>query len=200
MRKILKFTIAEPSDILFAGLEAILRQINAAYRVFRAREPEQIRVHLQMEQPDVLMVNPVFMGGETLAKLRSETDRPDLICVALVSDLPGLRLSDEYDARILLYDGFEQIRERISALSPRQEEEREKTLSHREKEIITYVVKGFTNKQIADELCLSQHTVITHRRNIAAKLQIHSPAGLTIYAIVNKLVKLDEVKEGIKEE
>jgi regulator of cell morphogenesis and NO signaling len=51
-----------------------------------------------------------------------------------------------------------------------------------------------TNKQIADELCLSTHTVITHRRNISAKLQIHSVAGLTIYAIVNKMVELDEVK------
>jgi regulator of cell morphogenesis and NO signaling len=51
-----------------------------------------------------------------------------------------------------------------------------------------------TNKQIADELRLSTHTVITHRRNISAKLQIHSTAGLTIYAIVNKLVELDEVK------
>ena len=67
-------------------------------------------------------------------------------------------------------------------------------MSQREKEIVSYVVKGFTNKQIADKLCLSQHTVITHRRNIANKLQIHSSAGLTIYAIVNKLVTLEEVK------
>ncbi|MBO4984625.1 MAG: helix-turn-helix transcriptional regulator [Bacteroides sp.] len=67
-------------------------------------------------------------------------------------------------------------------------------LSQREKEIITCVVKGMTNKAIAEQLFLSIHTVITHRRNIARKLQIHSPAGLTIYAIVNKLVSLEEVK------
>lgn len=56
-----------------------------------------------------------------------------------------------------------------------------------------------TSKQIADHLCISTHTVITHRRNIVAKLQIHSPAGLTIYAIVNKLVELSDVKESIGE-
>ncbi len=67
-------------------------------------------------------------------------------------------------------------------------------LSQREKEIIACVVKGKTNKETANELCLSIHTVITHRRNIARKLQIHSPAGLTIYAIVNKLVELSDVK------
>lgn len=69
-------------------------------------------------------------------------------------------------------------------------------LSAREREIIVCVVKGLTNKEIADELCISTHTVITHRRNIAAKLQIHSAAGLTIYAIVNKLVELSEISVG----
>lgn len=67
-------------------------------------------------------------------------------------------------------------------------------LSQREKEIIRCVATGLSNKEIADELCLSVHTVTTHRRNIAAKLQIHSPAGLTIYAIVNKIVKLQDIK------
>lgn len=67
-------------------------------------------------------------------------------------------------------------------------------LSAREKEIIACVVKGMTNKETAESLFLSVHTVITHRRNIARKLQIHSPAGLTIYAIVNKLVELSDIK------
>lgn len=68
------------------------------------------------------------------------------------------------------------------------------TLSQREKEIIGCVAKGMTNKEIADALFLSVHTVTTHRRNISNKLQIHTPAGLTIYAIVNKLVKLEDIK------
>ena len=67
-------------------------------------------------------------------------------------------------------------------------------LSQREKEIITCVVKGMSNKEIADHLYLSIHTVITHRRNIARKLKIHSPTLLTVYAIVNKLVDISEVK------
>jgi DNA-binding NarL/FixJ family response regulator len=68
------------------------------------------------------------------------------------------------------------------------------TLSAREKDIIRCVAKGMANKEIADTLCLSVHTVTTHRRNISSKLQIHSPAGLTIFAILNHLVALDEVK------
>lgn len=70
-------------------------------------------------------------------------------------------------------------------------------LSQREREIITCVVKGMSNKEIAEYLYISIHTVITHRRNIARKLQIHSPTLLTVYAIVNKLVDISEVKVSI---
>ena len=87
--------------------------------------------------------------------------------------------------------------ERLASESPRAG--RPEPLSAREREIIVCVVKGLTNKQIADALCISTHTVITHRRNIAAKLQIHSAAGLTIYAIVNNLVELSEIRETIHE-
>ena len=67
-------------------------------------------------------------------------------------------------------------------------------ISDREKDVIISLVQGMSNKEIADHLCISVNTVITHRRNIARKLQIHSPAGLTIYAIVNNLVDISSVK------
>ena len=83
--------------------------------------------------------------------------------------------------------------------APMAKEEKTATddLSQREKEIITCVVKGMSNKEIAESLYISIHTVITHRRNIARKLQIHSPTLLTVYAIVNKLVDISEVKVNL---
>ena len=67
-------------------------------------------------------------------------------------------------------------------------------LSEREKEVIVHVVRGMSNKEIAEQMFISPNTVMTHRRNIARKLNIRSAAGLTIYAIVNGLVKLEDVK------
>ena len=67
-------------------------------------------------------------------------------------------------------------------------------LSERELDVLIQVVKGLSNKEIADVLCISTHTVITHRKNITRKLNIHSTAGLTIYAIVNKLINLDALE------
>ena len=66
-------------------------------------------------------------------------------------------------------------------------------LSEREKDVLREVVNGLSNKEIADVLCISVHTVISHRKNISRKLNIHSPAGLTIYAIVNNLVDISKL-------
>ncbi len=66
-------------------------------------------------------------------------------------------------------------------------------LGKREREIIAAVAKGMSNKEIADKLCISVHTVATHRRNICSKLEIHSSAGLTVYAILNGIVDLKDI-------
>lgn len=91
----------------------------------------------------------------------------------------------------------EEVRQRpVTAGDDREEGEDSGSggLSEREKEVIVEVVRGRSNKEIAEHMFISVNTVMTHRRNISRKLQIHSPAGLTIYAIVNGLVKLDDVK------
>jgi regulator of cell morphogenesis and NO signaling len=76
--------------------------------------------------------------------------------------------------------------------------EKNESLTDREIEVLTCVVKGMTNKEIAQQLFLSTHTIISHRRNITRKLEIHSTAGLTIYAIVNKLISIEDIKAVIE--
>lgn len=66
-------------------------------------------------------------------------------------------------------------------------------LSPREREIVTQIALGKSNKEIADALYLSVHTVTTHRRNIIAKLKLHSAAAITIFAVINHLVDLDDI-------
>lgn len=61
-------------------------------------------------------------------------------------------------------------------------------ISARESEIIRYVAEGLTNKEIADKLFLSAHTVTTHRKNIMAKLGVNNTAGLVLFAIKNNIV------------
>ena len=144
----------------------------------------------------MLIINPSLTDEEMLRELQQKSLR----LIAFQSALADARLMQRFDAVVSIYDTAEQIKEKLLQLHGSEAGGKEHdTLSAREREIVVCVVKGMTNKQIAEKLCLSLHTVITHRRNIAGKLQIHSPAGLTIYAIVNKLVELSEIKETISD-
>lgn len=67
-------------------------------------------------------------------------------------------------------------------------------LSEREREVIRLVAMGLSNKEIADRMFIAVNTVMTHRRNISRKLDIHATAGLTIYAIVNGIINVEDVK------
>lgn len=75
------------------------------------------------------------------------------------------------------------------------EEGGENALSPREREVVSCLAMGLSNKEIASKLNISINTVITHRKNIATKLSIHSVAGITIYAIVNNLVDINSAKQ-----
>ena len=67
------------------------------------------------------------------------------------------------------------------------------TLSKREEAVVRCIALGMTNKEIAEHLFISTHTVIAHRKNITRKLAIKTVSGLTVYAILNKLVKFEEI-------
>ena len=71
--------------------------------------------------------------------------------------------------------------------------EKGKGLSEREINVLQQIVKGYTNKEIADHLSISLNTVLTHRKNITAKLGIKTVSGLTFYAMMNGIVSVEEI-------
>lgn len=78
---------------------------------------------------------------------------------------------------------------------PLQKNENDESLSEREREIVICIARGMSDKDVADKLFISINTVLTHRKNIFRKLDIHSISGLTIYAVVNGLITLDEIRD-----
>ena len=147
-----------------------------------------------MHKPDVLIVNPALPGYFTLQHLKEESGCAEMKCIALLYSVSDSVLLRSYDEQINIYDSPDEIKHKLERLNaevlPDDEPEgddEQQSLSSREKEIVVCVVKGMTNREIADRLFLSTHT--------ARKLQIHSASGLTIYAIVNKLVELGDIKQ-----
>ena len=190
----IRIVIAENSVIIRNGMTAVLKRVPNL-----KIQPMEV-LFIRMHTPDILIVNPVFDGYFDLNRFRENPRTSHIKCIALQGALLDTTLLNKYDGVISIFDDMDTITGKILQLLQRDSgnediEEESESLSYREKEIVVCVVKGMTNKEIASKLCLSIHTVITHRRNIVRKLQIHSPAGLTIYAIVNKLVELDDVKK-----
>lgn len=74
-----------------------------------------------------------------------------------------------------------------------EDDSRQLPISNREIEVLALVARGFINKEIADRLCISLPTVITHRKNICEKLNIRSVSALTIYAVMHGIVSIDEI-------
>ena len=85
------------------------------------------------------------------------------------------------------------IQNLLDPANPSESEALSTKLSPRETTIVRMVSMGLTNRQIAEKLFLSAHTVMTHRKNISSKLGIKSVSGLTIYAIVNNIITIEEV-------
>lgn len=199
--KALKLAVAEPSAILRCGIIAVLRRLPAPdVDILEIGDIAQIAAQLTRHRPDVLVVNPASLGFCTPQQLRAQTGCDGMRCIALQLAVTDAAMLSAYDEVLSVYDSVETLRRKIvRPVDEAPREERQEPLSVREREIVVCIVRGMSNKQIAETLCISTHTVITHRRNIVAKLQIHSPAGLTIYAIVNKLVDLSEIRDSITE-
>ena len=197
--EVIRIAIAETSVIIRGGLTAALKRLpNVKVQPIELLSIEALHDCVRTQCPDMLIVNPAFGDYFDIGKFREETSGKKIRVIALVTSFVDASLLSKYDESISIYDDLERLSKKISGLLnvPSEEEdlENQDALSQREKEIVICVVKGMTNKEIAEKLFLSIHTVITHRRNISKKLQIHSAAGLTIYAIVNKLVTLNDVK------
>ncbi len=194
-----RFVVADNSFIVRSGLVSVLRHIpGLTATAFDVKTQESLRNYVAMHHPDVVIVNPVFDGLFDVKAFKAEFKQEDMRVVAISTAVLDQNVLSGYDEHFLLYDSPDDVYEKIKKVLMAEKQETTsstESLSNREREIIVCVVKGMTNKEIAEKLCLSIHTVITHRRNISNKLQIRSAAGLTIYAIVNKLVDIKDVKD-----
>ncbi|MDE6555328.1 MAG: LuxR C-terminal-related transcriptional regulator, partial [Duncaniella sp.] len=149
--------------------------------------------------PDLLIADPALLSQDSFNRLH-ESGVP---VPALQLHLMSQSLSDRYDGVVSLTDRpadfcskiINLLKSESSSVAPSA---KASELSPREKEVVCALVKGCSNKEIASEMNVSVNTIMTHRRNIASKLQLHSPAALTIYALATGLVSLDDVKASLE--
>ncbi|NPA67503.1 MAG: response regulator transcription factor [Chlorobi bacterium] len=191
------FLILEKSYVIRSGLLQIITDFPETGKVYELETRKNLHKTLKKENPDVLIVN---------AKLTD--DIPDFITVIKEKNkniksvvFAGTKRANDnfpgFDLKISVdeakNDIIEKLKKLIRSIRPEISEDTNE-LSEREKDIVKQVALGKTNKEISEILFISIHTVMTHRKNITRKLGIKTVSGLTVYAILNNLIKIDETK------
>lgn len=187
-----KVILIESAEIVAAGIVAIIE-----------RHPE-FEVEQVLSNPgyfnsnsdvDIIIINPAVIDYNERLDIRSYLGGTNAAIIALTHSNHEENVLRQYDECLGIYDNSTRIIQKLKNAIEQNEQNPKSDineLSSRERDILTAVAKGKTNKEIADEFNISIYTVISHRRNISQKLGINSIPGLTVYAIMNKLVDISD--------
>jgi DNA-binding NarL/FixJ family response regulator len=190
-----KVLIVEPSYIITEGLVKILGDSISLEVLSPLHDVECLNGRLATGRPDILLLNPTLLSSAGCNALNGiMQEYPQMAIVALV-----YQYVENFVIRI--FNGVVDIREKkehisvilldcCSSLSVSDaSEDNSYELTKRETDVLVLIAKGLMNKEIAERLNISIHTVISHRKNITRKTNIKSVAGLAMYALMNNLVE-----------
>lgn len=175
--------------------DLIDREKGTEVTVHTLRDPFTLLQTVKRLRPDIVIVSCNVCSPPMIETVRTIADLPKARFVLYCETVTDELLAERCEGHLSAEESDKEVIDLITSLLTADErEEVPGELTPRERDIIIGVVKGMTNKEIADELFISPNTVTTHRRNIVKKLDIHSASGLTVYAIMNKLVSLQDIE------
>ena len=138
----------------------------------------------------ILILNELFDFEQDLI---NHARLEDKVLIPLVEELELLACNSPGQR----HDAEQQLLKKLNRMiseEPLPVVESDSQLSARETDVLRLLVKGYSNKEVSNELFISTHTAISHRKNISRKLNIKSVAGLTVYAIINGITTMEELK------
>lgn len=188
-----RIVLIEPSEIVATGVGSIIEK-NPEFTVVQTLGSLGY-LNANNSDIDIIIINPAVIDYNERLDIRSYLGGTGAAIVALTHSNYEESVLRQYDECIGIYDNTARIIQKLkSAFETKMQNPKNdiNELSGRERDILAAVAKGMTNKEIADEFNISIYTVISHRRNISQKLGINSIPGLTVYAIMNKLVDISD--------
>jgi len=188
----INIVFTEPSDIVFEGISNLLLKSESHYYIFRVKDLDELTQFCIRENPDIVIINPVAIQNRISDFIKLKKSFSHVSWIGLIYSFFDDVLINRFTSIINITDTAEIIAEKISSTLEKcnSNSQEQDELSERETDVLVLLVKGLSNKEIADKLNISVHTVITHRKNIIEKTGIKSLPGLTIYAISKKITPL----------
>lgn len=186
-----RVAIVEPSAIVAEGVGVLLRASADIDVIATYASPAELQ-RLRSQDVDVVVASLSFVRDIELLRLGGDTP-----VVGIQSSLADVDTLRRFTAVVSLYSTDSELQQSIRDVVDAPVAEHSHTESHelseRECDVLVLVARGLTNKEIANELNISPHTVMSHRKNIAHKTGIRSVAGLTVYAVLNKLIDSEQL-------
>jgi|LSQX01.3.fsa_nt_gb DNA-binding NarL/FixJ family response regulator len=195
MRKMVHIIVVEPSPIIYEGLVQIIGKSELVFRIKQAGSLEEAERYLCARPNCLVILNPAFIQHNLREFSALKGKWPGVQWVALIYIYLDPQVLALFDGQISISDPSSVLVtsiQKVMLTEPVQAaEKREEVLSEREIEVLKLLALGMSNKEIAEKLNISVNTVITHRKNITQKTGIKTVSGLTIYAVINKLISLE---------
>jgi DNA-binding NarL/FixJ family response regulator len=187
--------IVEPSRIIFQGLVSMITDTGRNFHIFHAADLTALQHLSARNPPDLVILNPSFLQSDLKTFQTFRNEQPAVKWIGIVYSFFDQRLLALLDGTIsineLQHSIIGVIQQVIKSPKAQDPDSAQESLSDRETEVLQLLVTGLANKEIADKLNISTHTVITHRKNISIKTGIKSVSGLTLYAVVKGFISVD---------
>ena len=187
--------ICEASEIIANGLAEVIDSMAQFDVVARIESPEHLNEKITASDANIVIINPLLLGyqnKEFINQLGKE--HPQLIIIALATAYLDHSVLTPYSGVIEINDTRSKIISKMNEFAQSETTKKDDVeLSKREIDVLVAVAKGMMNKEIADLMNISIHTVISHRKNITRKTGIKSVSGLTVYALLNNLIDESEL-------
>ena len=198
--KAINIIIVETSHIIYEGLFSILNKTTQHYNIHltdNLANLQQINIRIKA---DVIIINPGIIQNQTKDFNALKTEFENTIWIGIVYTFFDKQVLSLFDEIIYINDTPNKIITLIQNLFIAGQQQnnqiaQQETLSNRETDVLKLLVTGNANKEIADKLNISTNTVISHRKNISQKTGIKSVSGLTIFAVVNNIISIDNYQE-----
>jgi DNA-binding NarL/FixJ family response regulator len=190
-----KLLIAEPSDIIRRGLCALVEDKNLFSKIKEVACMNTLHQQILSFKPDMIIINPAVADKNLINGLKAQQEEVRL--VAVVYALFETEVMSQFDEVIMIGDNASKVVKKLEQVLTKPAQGKvvnNQQLSQREIDVLKLLVKGHNTKEISETLFISTHTVVSHRKNISQKLGIKSLAGLTVYAIINELIHMDDVQ------
>lgn len=193
-----RMVLVDPSPVVVEGFKKLLAGNDEFEIVDTISEPLNMVERTLASRPDIVLINPAVIDYQKRSSVRHLFHlSAEMALVAVVYQFIEPDLLKQYNGVLTIYDDTARIVRKLRQMVASREQNAEAgdgyDLSDREREILVSVVKGLTNKEIADTHSISVHTVISHRKNITRKTGIKSVSGLTVYALLNGLVEQTDI-------